>query len=498
MLIDLKSSYLAKIMMMSGDRSKSLLLALLFILALAQRVGAQVLTPTQVRQVSFAVYQKAKQALALGDYMNCINLAKQAVQMGYGKDASMLIALAYAQMGDTYNANNYFLATLTMDYNFVKCRNNYGVFLFKTGKLDDARTQFETCIQLDPKYPDAYFHLGEVFQKRGDLEKAIQYYESAIRIKPDYAESMRGLGLAIYERVISGRAGEISESLEKLKLAAELSPDNPLIHYDLGRIYCADGKLDEGETEFRKALSIDPKFAASHYELGKIRYFRGDLDRCVLELRVAVGIPPTEAEAKSYPKVDIVHLDEMIGGAEALKARYGPAIEAYKEVASMQKANQVTLKMIKELEHLARTNAHKKAKISPEEVQAIVDRGIAQVEDGHLDQARATFTQGLALDPQSFECTQNLAALKENSGDLQGALSDYKKAMELLPKYDGVYYNMAYLLEKLGLPADAGMMYERFHEIAGVYPYDPKHIVALQQEDARQRAKREEIRKRGY
>src|SRR5271163_1068476 len=213
MLIDLKSSYLAIIKMMSGNHFKRFLLTLLFILALAPRVTAQVPALNQIRQASFAVYQKAKQAFALGDYMNCVNLAKKAVQMGYGKDASMLIALGYAQLGDTYNANNYFLSTLTMDYNFVKCRNNYGVFLLKTGSLDTARTQFELCIQLDPKYPDPYFHLGEVFQKRGDLEKAIGYYETAIRIKPDYFDAVHSLGLAIYERVSSGKAGEIGESL---------------------------------------------------------------------------------------------------------------------------------------------------------------------------------------------------------------------------------------------------------------------------------------------
>src|SRR5271163_2351566 len=197
MLIDLKSSYLAIIKMMSGNHFKRFLLTLLFILALAPRVTAQVPALNQIRQASFAVYQKAKKA----------------VQMGYGKDASMLIALGYAQLGDTYNANNYFLSTLTMDYNFVKCRNNYGVFLLKTGSLDTARTQFELCIQLDPKYPDPYFHLGEVFQKRGDLEKAIGYYETAIRIKPDYFDAVHSLGLAIYERVSSGKAGEIGESL---------------------------------------------------------------------------------------------------------------------------------------------------------------------------------------------------------------------------------------------------------------------------------------------
>ena len=77
-------------------------------------------------------------------------------------------------------------------------------------------------------------------------------------------------------------------------------------------------------------------------------------------------------------------------------------------------------------------------------------------------------------------------------------MTEYKKGMAILPTFDGVYYNIAQLLEKLSLPADAGLMYQRFHEIAGKYPYDPKHIVSLQQEDARRRSREQQIRERGY
>jgi tetratricopeptide (TPR) repeat protein len=131
-------------------------------------------------------------------------------------------------------------------------------------------------------------------------------------------------------------------------------------------------------------------------------------------------------------------------------------------------------------------------------VQALITKGISQAEDGQIDQPKSTFTQVLERKPDSFEANQHLGLLAEACGDLQGALSDYKKSMALLPKFDGVYYNMASLLEKLGLPADAGLMYQRFHEIAGQYPYDPKHIVHLQQEEARQRAREQQIRQRGY
>jgi len=454
---------------------------------------------------NLAIYQKAKQAFSIGDYETAIKLAKFVLANpepgGGGPDAASLVALSYAEQGDTTNAGNFFRQAIEMNNNNVKVRNNYGVFLIKSaGNYDGAAQEFKKCIQIDRKYPDAHYHLGECLQNRGDLDKAIEEYETAVQLKPDYVEALRDLGLAIYERISAKGVGEISDSLEKLKVAAQLAPENPMIHYYLGKIYCADGKLDDAESAFREALSVDPKLACAHYELGKLRYYRGDLDRCVLELKVAAGIPLNYGESKKYAKVDMLKLQELTARAEAFKGQYAKAIDAYQEVASMTKNNQSTLKEIKDLEHLARSGVHKHGKetYSPEQLQALIDRAIAQAEDGHLDQASSTFQQGLAMDPNSFECIQNIGLLKEASGDLQGAMTEYKKAAEIMPKYEGVYYNMAYMLEKLGLPADAGLMYQRFHEAAGMYPYDPKHIVALQQEDARQRARAEQIRKRGY
>ena len=93
---------------------------------------------------------------------------------------------------------------------------------------------------------------------------------------------------------------------------------------------------------------------------------------------------------------------------------------------------------------------------------------------------------------------QNRGLILEAENNLQEAGEDYQKAVELAPRYDGLYYNFGYFLEKLGRKSEAGAWYKRFHEIAGKYPYDPKHIVSLQQDLARENARNKANRKRGY
>ncbi len=450
------------------------------------------------------LYQRAMQAFQMGDNNGCIQLCRQAMIFNHGdKNIVHLLALAFAESGDNYNANMQFRAALTLDYNFIECRNNYGMFMKKTGKVDEAKKAFEECIKINPRYPFAYHHLGEIYQERGDLEKAIECYNTACRIKPDYFEAQRDLGLAIYERYERGDAGDISESIDKLRIAAQLMPQNPMIHYHLGNIWCANGKLDDGEAEFRKALMIDPKLAAAHWELAKLRYFRGDCDRALSEVKLVEKISPVYTDGKKYPKVDPLKLKYTKAMCEEFIGDKIQAVDDWKEVAALQANNAETVKHITDLEKILRAAAKGRGKkpviaYDAEEVQALITKGIGQVDNGDLEGAKVTFQRALELNPQSFQAMQNLGAIAEAQGNLSQAMSKYQEAMNIQPNFDGLYYNFAYLLEKLNLPTDAGNMYAKFHEIAGRYPYDPKHIVQLQQEEARQRMREEQKRKRGY
>lgn len=437
-------------------------------------------------QKAFFFYQKALQAFRSEDYHDSVELIRQAISYYHGdKQFYLLQALALGECGENDKALQSFRAALTMDYNFIQCRNNMGLFQMKLGKIDEAKLSFEQCIQIAPKYPDAHYHLGQILQKRGDLDGAIEEYETATRLNPNYFDAQRDLGLAIYERASSGLT-DIADCEDKLQIAAKLAPKNPMIHYHLGNIYCADGKLDDAEQEFKTALALDSRLAAAHYELGRLRYFRGDPDRCLVELNLAAKVNPTYTGDKSYPAVDICQLKLSMAKAYEVKGDAKQAASYWEDVASMTKNNKDILKHISKLEKATQNGRREKTNCQSSTAQSLLIKGITQTDAGELDAAKANFEHMIADYPDCFEAWQNHGALQEASGNLQPAMTDYKKAIELAPQYDGAYYNLAYLLEKIGLPAEAGAMYQKFHEIAGKYPYDSKHIVALEQEYARQ------------
>jgi tetratricopeptide (TPR) repeat protein len=455
----------------------------------------------QVRAQIQQIYNKAIEAYHDGRYMVCIGLLNVGKSLdARNKDLFNLLAMAYSEIGDDEHALGSFRSALTLDRNWVECRNNYAVFERKIGKVTEAQKELEECVRINPNYPEAYYHLGQIYDDKGDLEKAIECYDMAARLKPTMYEAQQDLGLAIYKRCIAGGGGSLDDAVGKLELAATLAPDNPMVHYHLGRILCAQGPLDKAEERFRTALTKDDKFAAAHFELGKLRYFRGDPYRAITESKAASLISPAYTAGKAYPKVDLVLLDAIAAKSYEVIEDYDNADSSWRKVASLQPSNADTVKHLADLRKIMKNLDKKKKKITvdPAQIRALIWKGIDQTEDDNLAGAKVTYERALELDPQSFSALQYVGENAEASNDLPGAIAKYQAAMALKPTFDGAYYNIAYVLEKMNLQAEAGLMYQKFHEISGHYPYDPKHIVSLQQEEARERARTELKKRRGY
>ena len=194
-----------------------------------------------------------------------------------------------------------------------------------------------------------YYHLGEMARVSGDLDKATGYFNKAIALKPNYFEAQRDLGLTLYDKYFSGQVGSIGDSIDKLKQAERLVPDNPTIHLFLGKLYCAAAKLEDAETEFRKALMNDPRLAAAHFELGQLRYVKGDPDRALQEMKEAEKVSTVYTESKKYPAVDPKKVDAYEAKCYEALDRYPDAIDSWKALATIEKnANEETADRIKE------------------------------------------------------------------------------------------------------------------------------------------------------
>ncbi|MFQ6018982.1 MAG: tetratricopeptide repeat protein [Kiloniellaceae bacterium] len=96
--------------------------------------------------------------------------------------------------------------------------NNLGAVLLSQGKTDEAITQFEKAMELEPDLAMAHNNLGNALRQKGDWEGAADSFRRCLELSPDIAEVHRSLGSVLQEQ------GKIEEAAAACRRALDLAP----------------------------------------------------------------------------------------------------------------------------------------------------------------------------------------------------------------------------------------------------------------------------------
>ena len=115
---------------------------------------------------------------------------------------------------------------------------------FRAGADAEARQQFERERQrLGPK-PGLDYYLGQLDLRGNDFRSAIGKLQP-LAANPAFPKASFYLGLAYLE------TGRQDQALENLERAARNNPQDPDVHYRLGRVYSFAGRVDEANREYK-------------------------------------------------------------------------------------------------------------------------------------------------------------------------------------------------------------------------------------------------------
>ena len=166
-------------------------------------------------------------------------------------------------------------------------------FMFKENKdTAHAISSFQTCIEQNPEYFDAYIQLGNLFSaKKNNL--ALQYYNKALQLSKNSPEALYGIAMfmqendsidaaeKIYQKILEAapdykdalfNLGYIQliykngyeKALEYFNAVNRLDTNDVRAVYNRGLCFEQMKKKPAAEADYRKALALNPE-----YELAK-------------------------------------------------------------------------------------------------------------------------------------------------------------------------------------------------------------------------------------
>jgi Tfp pilus assembly protein PilF len=123
------------------------------------------------------------------------------------------------------------------------------------GQLDEAVDLYKESIDLYPT-AEAHTFLGWTYSFQGLLDDAIQECKLAIEIDPDFGNPYNDIGAYLIEKE------EYDNAIPWLKKAIEAKryESYHFPHFNLGRVYVAQGMMRWAQEQFEKALDLAPEY----------------------------------------------------------------------------------------------------------------------------------------------------------------------------------------------------------------------------------------------
>lgn len=117
--------------------------------------------------------------------------------------------------------------------------NNYGLYLMKAGRADEAEKYMKEACSLDSLYTNAYINLGTLYASQKRYKEAENYFLRAAELESENVKALYNLSLVYMN---TGRYEDAKGVLRRIIL---ISPTSSLAFNNLGAAFYHDGLLSE-------------------------------------------------------------------------------------------------------------------------------------------------------------------------------------------------------------------------------------------------------------
>jgi tetratricopeptide (TPR) repeat protein len=127
---------------------------------------------------------------------------------------------------------------------------NAGVDFQEQGQLEEAKTEYDEAIRLNPELVLAYSNRGLVYIALGQHEKAVQDLDEAVRLNPELALAYSSRGVAY------GVLGQPQRAIEDFTKAIHLDTQLPIAHAGRAVEYARLNMDVEAQQDVERAVEL--------------------------------------------------------------------------------------------------------------------------------------------------------------------------------------------------------------------------------------------------
>jgi tetratricopeptide (TPR) repeat protein len=227
-------------------------------------------------------------------------------------------ALCEEKLGRFEDAKNHYLAYLqanpmTRDRQeilerVIRLHVLLGEEYLDQGYLARAQDILDKGLEVDPENPDFHYLFARTYLQLGQPEKAVAYLERILQLSPEgedsrsYVEELVRLCTTVADEAY--RDKEYADARRFLKKALYWAPNDPLLSYNLARVYEREQEWEQATLAYRRYLFLDPdaaernevKAKLAHYYsfLGTERFVRGEYAQAQEAFEQALLVRPED------------------------------------------------------------------------------------------------------------------------------------------------------------------------------------------------------------
>ena len=171
--------------------------------------------------------------------------------------------------------------------------------LATAGLKNEAVSQLQQAVKIDPKHTGAWLDLGTIALQQNQSKVATRYFQKVVDLTE--GDQMADVN-ARREQALFGLAQVAvndkrwTDALRFIKGAIRIRQDASDSYLILAEAYQGAGDTNKAIQNLKIALIFDPNFGQAHYQLGLIEKAEGNLQVAAIEFRKAADAAPAAAE----------------------------------------------------------------------------------------------------------------------------------------------------------------------------------------------------------